>query len=71
MKIKFFLFYLLASSFGFGQVTFRVISLPNNTPIGAPIYLAGSFNSWNPASAIHQLQDLIILKAKQNVILEL
>jgi len=59
MKIKFILVFILASLAGFSQVTFRVISLPSNTPTSAPIYIAGSFNSWNPASAIHQLQDLI------------
>lgn len=32
------------------QVTLRVTSVPANTPEGATIYVAGSFNSWNPAA---------------------
>lgn len=35
------------------QVTLRVTSIPTNTPAGASIYVAGSFNGWNPMSAEH------------------
>lgn len=43
----------------YGQVTFRIVSLPSNTPPGAPIYLAGSFNDWNPASQAYKLSSVI------------
>lgn len=43
----------------YGQVTFRITSLPSNTPPGAPIYLAGSFNDWNPASPDYKLSSVI------------
>ncbi len=38
-------------------VTFRVIA-PNSTPAGAALYVAGSFQGWNPGSAAHRLADL-------------
>ena len=37
------------------QVTLRVPAVPAGTPAGAIIYVAGSFNSWNPASTSHAL----------------
>ncbi len=42
-----------------GQVTFRIISLPTNSPPGAPIYLAGTFNNWNPANPDYMLNSII------------
>ena len=59
MKISLFLSLFLAVCSSFAQVTFRVISLPANTPVNAPIFVAGSFNGWNPSSTAHQLVDLI------------
>ena len=41
------------------QVTFRIVSLPANSPPGAPIYLAGSFNDWNPANPDYMLSTII------------
>ena len=38
------------------QVTLRVTSIPNNTPVGASIYLIGSINGWNQASTQYVLQ---------------
>ncbi len=32
------------------QVTLKVTSIPSNTPAGLVIYVAGSFNNWNPAA---------------------
>ena len=52
------LFSLLLALFGFAaqaQVTFRLTAVPANTPANATIYMAGSFNNWNPASAAHAL----------------
>ena len=49
MKKIFFLFVIL-SAFATAQVTFKVTSIPSNTPAGSTIYVAGSFNGWNPSS---------------------
>lgn len=38
------------------QVTLRITSIPNNTPLGATIYLAGSINSWTPGNAAYIMQ---------------
>jgi len=38
-----------------GQVTIIVDSVPPYTPAGAAVYIAGTFNNWNPGSASHQL----------------
>ncbi|WP_162910604.1 alpha/beta hydrolase-fold protein [Hymenobacter oligotrophus] len=38
------------------QTTLQLTSVPANTPAGAKLYVAGSFNNWNPASADWQLQ---------------
>ncbi|MES2411341.1 MAG: alpha/beta hydrolase-fold protein [Bacteroidota bacterium] len=38
------------------QVTLRVTSIPNNTPVGANIYLIGSINGWDAASTQYLLQ---------------
>ena len=43
----------------FSQVTFKVISLPANTPANAQIYIAGSFNNWNPGAAAGILSQTI------------
>ena len=37
------------------QVTFKITSVPANTPANATLYIAGTFNSWNPGSAPHAL----------------
>jgi predicted alpha/beta superfamily hydrolase len=34
-----------------GQLTLKVTSIPPNTPPGANIHIAGSFNNWNPGDA--------------------
>ncbi|WP_410769640.1 carbohydrate binding domain-containing protein [Fontibacillus sp. BL9] len=36
------------------SVTFRV-SVPTNTPADSPVYISGSFNSWNAADPAYQL----------------
>lgn len=43
----------------FSQVTFKVISLPANTPANAQIYIAGSFNNWNPGATAGLLNQTI------------
>ena len=46
------LLFVLISVFIGAQVTLKVTSIPNNTPSGATIYVAGAFNSWNPALTV-------------------
>ena len=47
---KYLLFFVLSSTFLFSQVTLKITSIPTNTPTAATIYVAGSFNGWNPSS---------------------
>ncbi len=47
---------ILGSITTFAQLTFRVISIPANTPPDADIFVAGSFNNWQPGSAEGLLQ---------------
>ncbi|GAB2853739.1 alpha/beta hydrolase-fold protein [Hymenobacter ruber] len=52
------LFSLLLALIGFtaqAQVTFKITAVPANTPANATLYIAGTFNSWNPGSAAHAL----------------
>ena len=52
------LFSLLLVLLGFAaqaQVTFKITAVPANTPANATLYIAGTFNSWNPSSAAHAL----------------
>lgn len=41
------------------QVTFRVVSLPANTPANAEIFIAGSFNGWDENSPDYRLNGSI------------
>ena len=47
---KIFFFFILISALIEAQVTLKITSIPSNTPSGAVIYVAGSFNAWNPSS---------------------
>jgi predicted alpha/beta superfamily hydrolase len=52
---------LLLSALLFGlnllaQLTLRVTSIPVNTPAGDNIFVAGSFNGWDPGNAAYMLQ---------------
>lgn len=38
-----------------GQVTVRVTSIPANTPANPELFIAGTFNSWNPGDAAFKL----------------
>ncbi len=52
------LFSLLLALIGFAaqaQVTFKITAVPASTPANATLYIAGTFNSWNPGSATHAL----------------
>lgn len=54
-KLTFLAFFVSLFFSGFSQVTLRVTSIPNSTPVGASIYVAGSFNGWNPNDTAYQL----------------
>lgn len=54
MRLFFVLLLLLTGSLR-AQTIVRLTSIPANTPTGATLYLAGSFNGWNPGSAAHAL----------------
>ncbi|NOU46946.1 MAG: T9SS type A sorting domain-containing protein [Bacteroidales bacterium] len=47
-KLIIFLLFVFLSPEIFPQVTFKIISMPDSTPQNATIYIAGSFNGWNP-----------------------
>ena len=52
VMIKYLIFGLVwLPFFVWSQVTLRVTSIPTNTPSEATMYVAGSFNGWNPMSA--------------------
>ncbi len=56
VKCALFLIALTVSFASSGQVTFLIESLPDNHPEGDSIYIAGSFNGWNPADGDFLLQ---------------
>lgn len=47
--------FTLASVVLSAQLTIKVTAVPMNTPAGAEIYTAGSFNNWNPADPARKL----------------
>lgn len=49
-------FGLLAASSLTAQLTLDITSIPNNTPEGASIFVAGNFNGWNPGLPEYALQ---------------
>jgi predicted alpha/beta superfamily hydrolase len=55
MKKFFIILFVISSSFVFGQVTFVVDSVPDNTPADAKLFIAGDFNGWQPGDSRFQL----------------
>lgn len=47
---KFLLFTVLISMQIFAQITLKITNIPANTPANATIYVAGTFNGWDPGS---------------------
>ena len=47
---KLLLLILLISAQISAQITLKITSIPTNTPAGSTIYVAGTFNDWNPGS---------------------
>jgi len=53
------LFWLLLAAFpADAQLTIKVTAIPANTPPGSSIYIAGTFNNWDPADASKILSPL-------------
>ena len=53
---RFFVFLLsLLSTAAPAQTTLTLTRVPANTPAGATLYVAGTFNGWNPGSAAYAL----------------
>lgn len=52
------LFWLLLPALVFAQLTIKVVAVPANTPQGANIYIAGTFNNWNPSDPTKILTSL-------------
>lgn len=48
---------LLLGSTAWGQLTLRVTDIPNNTPPGDDIYVAGNFNGWDPGNAAYIMEN--------------
>ena len=46
---------LLSSYFAVAQLTIRVSAIPEDTPEGASIYVAGTFNNWDPGDENYRL----------------
>ena len=46
---------LLVAAAAHAQATLRLTRVPPGTPAGATIFVAGSFNSWDPAAAAYRL----------------
>jgi metallo-beta-lactamase class B len=55
MRLFFTAWGLLWASLAAGQTTLRLTAVPPGTPAGAAIYVAGSFNGWQPGSPAHAL----------------
>jgi predicted alpha/beta superfamily hydrolase len=55
MKKILLLAFFLNSIYAQAQVTFNITSVPANTPVNDNIYVAGSFNGWNPGSSSYKL----------------
>jgi predicted alpha/beta superfamily hydrolase len=55
MKRFFTLLWSLLSFATQAQTTFRITAVPANTPANATLYVAGTFNSWNPGDAAYAL----------------
>ncbi len=50
-----FFVFLLSCSNLFAQLTINVTLIPDNTPVGDALYIAGNFNSWDPSNSDHIL----------------
>jgi len=54
-KLSAFTFLVLLCTQMWSQATFIIQSIPENTPVGEPLFVAGNFNSWNPGDEAYQL----------------
>jgi hypothetical protein len=58
MKISASLLFCFLSVLCFAQVTININSVPPNTPATDDIYIAGTFNSWNPGNSSYKLNKI-------------
>ncbi|MCF8253319.1 MAG: hypothetical protein K9H61_00390 [Bacteroidia bacterium] len=58
IKFKFLFFVLIQTSLVQSQVTITIIDLPSNTPSKEDLYLAGSFNNWNPGDSLFMFKKI-------------
>ncbi|MCG8332488.1 MAG: T9SS type A sorting domain-containing protein [Chitinophagales bacterium] len=56
-KSAFLIIYMLLGLSAFAQITLNVTSIPANTPMDEAIYVAGSFNGWDPGAIDYQLTE--------------
>ncbi|MFA6402708.1 MAG: hypothetical protein WCX31_13980 [Salinivirgaceae bacterium] len=56
MKKIIYLLFLILVTFSCKKAVLKVESVPANTPQGAPIYVTGNFNHWDPGDSRFQLQ---------------
>jgi predicted alpha/beta superfamily hydrolase len=48
----------LAYQTAWTQLTIRITGVPTNTPINSAIYVAGTFNNWNPADPAREMMPI-------------
>ncbi len=58
MKFKLSLFFTIFALPLFAQLTITVTDIPDNTPTGDAIYIAGNFQGWNPSDVNYQLEEV-------------
>jgi predicted alpha/beta superfamily hydrolase len=58
LNLRFILFYIFMFLHWAGNAQLHIVvnKIPENTPQGAPIYIAGTFNGWNPGNELFRLQ---------------
>ncbi len=57
-KIISWIFLLLSPCLLTAQLTIKVTSIPDNTPMPSNIYIAGNFNNWDPGNADFRLTNI-------------
>ena len=58
MKFKLSLFFTFLTLPLFAQLTITVTAIPDNTPEGDAIHIAGNFQGWNPSDVNYQLDEV-------------
>ncbi len=58
MKYKLLLLFALLCTQLSAQITITITDVPDDTPVGDDIYIAGDFQNWNPSDPDYRLDDL-------------